>query len=45
MSWAGWRGPMRDVIMLLRMAHSLKQMNCLFLEFFVSYFRMEVDPG
>lgn len=33
----------QDVIMLLRKAHDLKRMNCLFLEFFLYCFQTAVD--
>lgn len=36
----GWGGPTQDFIMLLRMAHNLKLMNCFFLEFSVYYFQI-----
>ena len=42
---AGQSGTARDFITLPTMACNLKLMNCLFLEFFISYFQTTVDHG
>lgn len=44
-SWAGFCGKAPDFIMLHRMAHNLKLMNCLFPEFSIQYFWTVVDWG
>lgn len=42
-SQVGWSRMERDFIMPLRIAHNLKFMNCLFLDFRIQHFRTSVD--
>lgn len=41
----GQSGTVRDLIMLLRIIHILKLMNCLFMEFSMKNFWIAVDHG
>lgn len=43
--WAGQSGMAQDFITLLRKAHNLKRLNCLFSGFHISYFQTLVDRG
>ena len=42
---AGWHGKAQDFVILLRVACSLKLVNCLFLECSISCFWTAVDSG